>query len=61
MITMEWTMDTGVLFLIVVAGVAIGEYLAQFMLYKTAVSLLGDTDHIASNAALRSRSAKSRS
>lgn len=29
-------MDTGVLFLIVVAGVAIGEYLAQFMLYKTA-------------------------
>jgi len=35
MITMEWTMDTGVLFLIVVAGVAIGEYLAQFMLYKT--------------------------
>lgn len=29
-------MDTGVLFLIVVAGVAIGEYLSQFMLYKTA-------------------------
>lgn len=29
-------MDTGVLFLIIVAGVAIGEYLAQFMLYKTA-------------------------
>lgn len=28
-------MDSVVLFLTIVAGVAIGEYLAQFMLYKT--------------------------
>lgn len=28
-------MDSGVLFIIIVAGVAIGEYLAQFLLYKT--------------------------
>jgi len=28
-------MDNGALFLIIIVGVAIGEYLGQFMLYKT--------------------------
>lgn len=29
-------MDTGVLFLVITMGVAIGEYIAQIMLHKTA-------------------------